>query len=165
MSLPNQYCSDGGFRRFSGATPCGSIVPSHGAKIAMRIMMISTMPPAMAVGCRRSASFSRCEGGDIDSTIGRASVAMSVPDPWIEKHVTQIDGEIDQNVGRGEDQDDALNDRIIAPQDRVDGETADSRDCENRFRDDRAADEQRDADADDGHYRHGRILERVSDEY
>ena len=67
MSVPNQYSRRRGLQaRCIGATACGSTVPSHGAKIAMRIMTTSTTAPAIAVGWRRSASLRRRQVGDVE---------------------------------------------------------------------------------------------------
>src|SRR6202022_4293284 len=66
MSVPNQKSADGGFKRLIGATACGSIVPSHGAKIAMATMPIRMPPPMSAVGWRLKASRKRRQVGDTD---------------------------------------------------------------------------------------------------
>ena len=50
MSLPNQNWADGGFNRLIGATACGSVVPSQGANIAIKIIINNTTAPTMAVG-------------------------------------------------------------------------------------------------------------------
>jgi len=54
MSVPNQYAADGHFRRRTGASACGSAVPSQGAKIAITIMISSNAPPTTIVGWRRT---------------------------------------------------------------------------------------------------------------
>ena len=61
------------------------------------------------------------------------------------KRIADIDGEIDQHIGSREQQDYALDDGIVAPQDRVDGEPTDAGNGEDRLGDDDAADEQRNA--------------------
>src|SRR3954464_12702933 len=141
MSLPNQNSSDGGLMRRNGATACGSTVPSHGAAMATKIIIVSTMPPAIAVGWRRSASFSRCQVGEVERAAGSASAVMSVAYPRIEQHVAQVHRQIDQHVRRGKDEDHTLNDRIVAPQDRAARQSADSGYRKNRLGDDRAADQ------------------------
>ena len=60
-----------------GDTAWGSTVPSHGAKSAIRIISVRTRAPAIAVGCRRSASLKRCHVGDAERVRGRVSVAIS----------------------------------------------------------------------------------------
>src|SRR2546423_15075520 len=66
MWVPNQKSAEGGFRRLIGATACGPMVPSHGAKIAMATMQIRISPPMSAVGCRLNASRKRRQVGDTD---------------------------------------------------------------------------------------------------
>src|SRR5262245_55128774 len=136
MSVPNQNSPEGCLRRLTGATACGSTVPSHGASAATRIMAASTTPPTMAVGWRHSASLKRPRTGDPDDGAARAAVAMSVSDARVEEHVREIDREVDEDVGPREDQDDALDDRVVAAQDRVHREAADARDREHGFGDD-----------------------------
>src|SRR6266516_7063959 len=107
MSVPNQKAADGALRRLIGETACGSIVPSHGAKIAMPIMPMRMAPPMSAVGWRLNASRKRRHVGDTD--FGPASgaavivvVSMSITDARVEEHVRQIDQEVDQHVDRRE---------------------------------------------------------------
>src|SRR5829696_1746050 len=106
MSLPNQYSADGGLMRRTGATACGSMVPSHGAKIATNIMSNSTTPPTIAVGCRRNDARKRRHVGDSD--FGSASIAtvfMSVPNPRVEEHIAQVHGQVHEHVRAREQQD------------------------------------------------------------
>src|SRR5687768_17277330 len=140
MSVPNQYSPDGCFRRLTGSTACGSVVPSHGASAATRIIAASTIPPAMAVGWRRSASLKRPSVGEMEVVV-IAAVAISVADARVEVHVGEVHREVDEHVGAREDQDHALDDRVVAPQDGIHGEAADARDGEHGFGDDRAADQ------------------------
>src|SRR5471030_2874584 len=98
MSVPNHESAEGGFRRNDGSVACGSALASQGARNAIRIMRISTTPPAMAVGCRRRASLKRSQVGEAEAGAGSAIVAMSVADARIEQHVRQVDREVDQHV-------------------------------------------------------------------
>src|SRR5687768_11062267 len=145
MSVPNQTSLEGCFSRLTGSTAWGSTVPSQGASTATRIMAASTIPPTIAVGWRRNASLKR-PGATAASV--RAAVAMSVADARIEVHVGEVHREVHEHVGAREDQDHALDDGIVAPQDRVHREAPDARDGEHGLGDDRAADQERDADAD-----------------
>src|SRR5437016_9858522 len=129
MSVPNQKSADGGFKRLAGETPGGSIVPSQGARNATATMTMSMTPPMSAVGWRRNASRKRRHVGDTDLVAtGAAStvVLISVTYPRIEQHVRKIDRQIDQHVDRGKNEDHALDDGIVAAQDRVDGEASDA---------------------------------------
>ncbi len=60
--------------------------------------------------------------------------AISVPDPRIEQRVAQVDQQVDQHVDRREQQDHALDDRIVAPQDRIDRQPADAGNARTRSR-------------------------------
>src|SRR5436190_17171914 len=118
MSEPNQNSLEGCLSRWIGATACGSTVPSHGASSASAIMARRMTPPAIAVGCRRKASLNLSQVGD---------AAMSIADARIQQHVAEIHGEVDEHVGAREDEHHALDDRVVAAQDRVDCEAADAR--------------------------------------
>src|SRR5512136_1626248 len=122
MSVPNQYSSPGGRRRRIGDSAWGSMVPSKPAKMATSTISSRTMAPAIAVGWRRSASLKRATVGETDFGAAARSIAtaMSVPDPRIEQRVAEVDQQVDDDVHRGEQQRHALDDRIVAPQDRVD---------------------------------------------
>src|SRR5438552_9570063 len=139
MSEPNQKSAEGCLRRLTGATACGSTVPSHGASTAMRIMASSTRPPAIAVGWRRSASRKLRHVGETGFGTSSATAAMSITDAWIEEHVAQVYREVDQHVGRGKHQHDALDDRVVAAQDRVHREASDAGEGEHRLGDERTA--------------------------
>src|SRR5579864_7650361 len=79
MSVPNQYAADGGRRRLIGETASGSIVASHGARSATRIMPARIAPPTSAIGWRRNASRKRRQVGDTDlpAAIGEAGRAVA----------------------------------------------------------------------------------------
>ena len=76
----------------------------------------------------------------------------------------QVDHQVDQHVDEAEQQHDALDHRIVAAQDRIDGQPAEARDGEHALGHHRAADQQRDADADHGDDRHGGVLQRVHEQ-
>ena len=57
--------------------------------------------------------------------------------------------EIDEHVRRRDDQDDALDHRVIPPQDRLDDQPADARQGEDRLRDHRAGGQADEGEADD----------------
>src|SRR5689334_16868666 len=119
MSEPNQYSAEGCFSLFSGATACGSTVPSQGAASAIPTMRRRITPPAIAVGWRRNASRKRRQVGE---------AATSVADARIEQRIAEIHEQVDDHVGAREDEHHALDDRIVAPQDRVHGQPPDARD-------------------------------------
>src|ERR1700722_6213401 len=51
----------------------------------------------------------------------------SIADPRIEKRVGQVDQQIDQRVDEAEHQNDTLDHRIVATQNRIDGQSAETR--------------------------------------
>src|SRR5579862_4092850 len=83
----------------------------------------------------------------------KAPPSISVPDARVEERIAQIDQEVDQHIGGREYEDDALDDRVVAPEDGVDREAPEPGDGKHRLGDDDAADQQRDADPDDRHDR------------
>src|SRR5258708_10969438 len=113
MSVPNQCSPEGGFRRWIGASVCGSTVPSHGASDAVSTITASTIAPAMAVGWRRNASRNRCQVGDADFGTGKTALVMSVANARVEQPVRKIDQQVDQYVHAREQQDHALYYRVI----------------------------------------------------
>src|SRR5512145_1236826 len=129
MSVPNQYCSLIGRSRRIGDSACGSMVPSHGAASATSTISSNTTAPARAVGCRRNASLKRRTVGEADfgAAPAWATAAMSVADARVEQRVAEVDHEVDDDVDRGEQQRHALDDRIVAPQEGVDGKAAQAR--------------------------------------
>src|SRR6202008_2687297 len=62
--------------------------------------------------------------------------------PRVGQGVGDVDYRIDQRIEKAEHQDDALDDRIVAAQDRIDGEAAEARNGEYAFGGHRAADQQ-----------------------
>src|SRR6266849_4746873 len=52
--------------------------------------------------------------------------AFSVPDARVEQRIAQIDQQIDQHIGGRENQDDALDDRVVAAQDGIDREPSEA---------------------------------------
>src|SRR5512137_3167387 len=135
MSVPNQFSALIGRRRRIGDSACGSTVPSHAAKIATSIISSSTIAPAMAVGCRRSASLKRWTVGETDfgAAMAWATAAMLVADPRIEQRVAEVDQQVDQHVDRREQQRHALDDRVVAPQDGVDRQAPEPGNREHRL--------------------------------
>src|SRR5712672_160809 len=109
MSVPNQKSAEGGFSRLIGATAWGSIVPSHGAKIAIAIMQIRIAAPISAVGWRLNASRKRFQVGDTDlgvATEGPTNVVavILITDTRIEENIRQVDQQVDQHIDRGKNQ-------------------------------------------------------------
>ncbi len=91
-------------------------------------------------------------------------MARSISDPRIDHRIENVDGEVHQDVGKAEQQHDALDDRVVAAQDGIDREAAEPGNGEYALGDHGAADQERDADADDRHDRHRGILERMHEQ-
>ena len=85
----------------------------------------------------------------------------SIPDARVEHGVEHVDHEIDDDIRAREHEDDALDHRIVAAQDRVDRQAAEARNREHALGDDDAADQQRDADADHRDDRDRGVAQRV----
>src|ERR1700733_1185911 len=107
-------------------------------------------------GCARTAAAS--------SAIGVASTAMStaMADPGIDGAVDEIDDQIDQDDDGGDQQNAALQRRIIAPPDRIDEPMANPWPGEDRFRQHCAGHQTRNREADYGHHRQERIAQSVN---
>src|SRR6478609_11600367 len=101
-----------------------------GAAIATAAMNSSSAEPMTMVGLRR-AKTRNPEGFAGAATWVSAMSVMSVPDPRVEQGVGQVDKQVHQHVDAGEQDDDALDDRIVAPRDGVHHQAADAGDVEN----------------------------------
>src|SRR5437868_9553076 len=93
----------------------GSYGVSSGAAIAARMTTASRMSPASKVAlrptfCSRMLKPTRSTG----ATCGLASTCSLIRHPWIEKRVRQIDQEIHQDYEQRGDDDDRLDDGIVA---------------------------------------------------
>src|SRR4029078_4527648 len=86
----------------------------------------------------------------------------SIADPRINQGIGDIDHQIDQHIDKAEQQYDALDHGIVPTQDRVDRQPAQARNREHAFGHQRAADQQRDTDADYRHDRNGGVFQRVN---
>src|SRR5262245_22506381 len=145
MSVPNQLAADGGRRRLSGSMTTGSVVPSHGARIATIAVRLRSTRPTIAMGWRRPSRASPARAPRTGPVVGVTSAPLigSVANPRIEDRVEEVDGEVDEDVHGRDDQHHALDDRVVSPQDGVDRQAADPGDGEDALGDDRPADEQR----------------------
>src|SRR5215213_3651397 len=86
---------------------------------------------------------------------------MSIPDPWVEECVDDVDHQVHDDDGQRRDQDGALHDRQVALLDRVVGEAPDARDVEDGLREDRAAEQDAQVEAEDGDDRGDRGAQAV----
>src|SRR5882762_3907496 len=126
-------------------------------------MTASTTTPTASVGClrtnrmirapreRRSASSAGLAGAipGGGSEGGRRPPPRLVFNTWIEDDIEEVHPEVDEHVDAGDDEDHALDHRVVAPDDRVHREAAEPWQREHALGHDGAADEQREPDADD----------------
>ena len=77
--------------------------------------------------------------------MGLMTRQRSILDPRIKQPVAEINKQVDHDVGRGEDENDALDDRVIPAQDGIDRQPAEARDVENGLSHNDAADEHLDS--------------------
>src|SRR5205823_13259977 len=96
---------------------------------------------------------------------GRRPPPSSVFNAWVDDDIDEVHHEVEQHVDAGDHEDDALDHRMITSDDRVHREAAEPRQREHALGDDGAADEQREAEADDGDDGQGGVLERVAHEH
>src|SRR5882724_12580647 len=95
----------------------------------------------------------------------RGSRRPSVANPWIEQRVDHVDRQVDHDVDEREQQNHGLYRRIVARQHCVDCQPAETRDRENAFGDDNAADQERNTEPDHGDDRNRRIAQRVAEQH
>src|SRR5215813_5189385 len=84
-----------------------------------------------------------------------------IPDPRIEREIREVDQQVHDRVGDGDQQHDALDHRIVAAQHRRDDEAAEAWDVEHGLDHDRAADQNGEGDPDHGERGDDRVLQRV----
>src|SRR4051794_24020022 len=112
-------------------------------------MRPTSAAPATMVGWRRRKP--RAFGVAIEKAGAAMSadatlIRLSIAHARVDQGVADVDREVDEHVSRREQQRDALDDRVVAPQDGVDGEPAKARDREHGLGHDDAADQEPEAD-------------------
>src|SRR5919108_5846419 len=134
-------------------------------------MRTMTEPPAIAdrfFRSLRSASRPGLRTGSAASAGGSVWVAVTAmsgePDPRVDHRVEEVDQQVDEDEGRGHDQHAAADERVVARVDRLDGEAAEPRPGEDRFGEDRPAEEEAELQPDDRQDRDERVAERVDDD-
>src|SRR5438105_809206 len=145
VNVNSRYCSFGGW----GLTISAKSARSTSSTTSARPI---NAPRLCAYDRQNSA---RRPGGAPVPTAGVASSGMTYP--RIDHAVEHVDDEIDADDDRRDQQNAALDNRIIARLDAVDQPIADARPGENRFGEDRARQQQTDLEADDGDDRDQRI--------
>src|SRR6266545_6523681 len=113
-------------------------------------------PAAMAIAGAASASSPAVSGTDASRTD-----TASVPDARIDQRVGEVDDQVYEQEGNRDQQDAALDHRIVAGEDRVHHEPSDAWQGEHRLDEDRASQQRAELQADHGDYRIQRVAERV----
>src|SRR5205814_5536348 len=130
-------------RRSSSETAYGLYGARNGAKMAVKTSAPITTRPTSAARFLRSTAQAR----DAFPRTGLAGTSMvsaaasAIPHPRIDNPVKQIDPQVDQRHDQGGDQDDPLDERIVALADSANEQTADARPGEDRFHQNRPAEE------------------------
>src|SRR5215510_7188811 len=95
----------------------------------------------LRLASRRRSQRGRVDGATADAAGTRTStVASVIADARVDERVEQVHAQIDEDVGRGDDEHHALHHGIVAPENGRDDEPAQPRDVEDDFRDDGASD-------------------------
>src|SRR5688500_16564339 len=162
LSTPTGHFALGAARIAVESCAFGSYGAMNGAKTASKIIVISTIAPAIAPELllrRRSASCVRLleldrrpraalapSPGD-DPVLAANGWALLIADPGVDHRIREIDDEIDQHVDDCRHEHRALNQREVAACDRGDGDTPQPRSREDLFRHHRSGQEPGELDA------------------
>src|SRR5690348_5975301 len=162
LSVPSQCARPGRASALPRSWATGSYGASTGAARATTIATSRTAAPnggRRARAARRTASQRRSR-----TTVSsrEPSVDSANPDSGIDPAIEEIDGEIADDEAERDQQDHALDERVVACKHGVDDETPHARQREHVFGDHRTADERAELQADDRHDRDERVLQHVS---
>src|SRR5919201_3194510 len=162
LSVPSQCARPGRARLLPRFCASGSYGASSGAASAMTMAASSTAAPngaSRARVARRSASQRRSR----TVTASRVTSARSAnPDSGIDPAIQQVDEQIAHDEAERDQQDHALDERIVAREDRVDDEPSHARQREDVFRDDGTADQRAELKPEHGHDGDQRILQHMT---
>src|SRR6266511_2529768 len=148
----------------------GSCGATTGAKTAASTKVSATSRPTTASGMRRKRvrSSRRRRARGLSSSAGAVStklIASGGPtrdaDARVQVRVEQVDGQVDDDVPGRRDEDDALEQRVVALVDRVDRQPPESGDAEDLLGDDGAGDQCAELQSDHRRQRDERIAQRV----
>src|SRR3990172_6796686 len=131
------------------------------AKTAANTITSKTTPPAAPSG------FFLTKRRTVVPMAGRAgrpaatATSIAIAYRWVEHPVEQIHGEVRQHHHDGDEHHQVLDDRVVAPEDRLDQETRHPGQIEDGLGDHEAAEQERQLDADHGDDGQHRVLEGV----
>src|SRR3989442_7110112 len=154
-SAPSRYLAPGRARFSIRLWRVGSWTASHGARVAVST---STRTSARPIRARR---FLRKRIQASTRVFGSALLR----DARVEEAVGQIDDQVDDDEGQGEDEHGALQEDVVAGEDRLDHETAEPRPREDRLGEHGAAHELARLQPEQRDERGGGVAERVPAEH
>src|SRR5436190_10274851 len=133
-SVPNGWARLGADSRISGWVSSGSKGASTSAKIAVKTIMARRAAEAAPSGLRFIVAQSACSrwtlalgSSNVATRTGTVAINASlVADPRVEPRVGEIDEQVQRDERRRHQHHVGLHDRIIAVQNRLDGEPAHS---------------------------------------
>src|SRR5262245_34201425 len=150
-SVPNGCAHVGALRICFQSPWIGSTVAIHGASTAITTNSSTVTAPAADTGrlrVRRQARRNGPAGRSADTLAGAAAVTGELgvtdrapdADARVEQRVRYVHQQVDQHVGAGGDEHHALDQRVVAREDRLDDEPTEAGNDEDLLGDDGAAD-------------------------
>src|SRR3954452_11143302 len=183
-SVPMMCALDGPCRTALKFVAAGSYGAMSGAKIAMRTNNVATQMPATASGRRPRRRSARRRVRTRGATATSIALIASAPagsrrrrrsrndalscltsgdaDARVEDRIQEVHREVDDDVADRRDQDDALDDRVVAREDGVERELAEAGQDEDLLGHHRAGDQQAELEAEDRHDRQEAVAQRVA---
>src|SRR5262245_11037139 len=134
-SVPNGCASVGALRTSFQSVCSGSTLAIHGAPSAIATKSTTTMAPIADAGRRhatRHARRRRLAGSTVRVGSIASAVALSVTgspsdsDPRIEERVGDVYQQVDEHVGARREQDDPLDERVVAREHGLDDEPSEA---------------------------------------
>src|SRR6185503_4610436 len=145
-SVPSGWFRLGDCRRSVDFILMGSCGASSGARSAVATSTRMSRPPRTPSGLLRITRNTRAS----EPVLNDMRKRLAEPDPRVEEAVDHVDHQIQNDDARGQEQVDALDDRVVAPGDGVEQELADTGQDEDALHDHSAAEEGRQLEAHDG---------------
>src|SRR3989338_4716649 len=170
-SAPSRWVSPGRARTESESVRIGSWVWSTFAKSAANTITSITTPPAAPSGFLRAnrSVVAQAPGGAgrAPATTSPASARAAagsgaIAHPRVEHAIEHVDREVREHDDDRDEHHEVLDDRVVAPEDRLDQEACHPRQVEHGLGDDEPADQEGELDADHGDDRQDRVLEGVA---
>src|SRR5262245_56620516 len=147
-SLPRTKRAPGGWSASRGAVLIGSRGLSHGAAAAIEASRHKITRPRTAPRWRMSRR--------------HAPGRLAESDSGIDVSIGDVDQDVDQHVGGGDEQHGALHEREVLREDAADDEAAETGPAEDGLDDDRAGQEIAKLQAEDRDHRNERVLQGVA---